>query len=192
MKIGSGRKLVAASAIGGAALALAGPCGAVALTAGAGWQGDTADSAGTPSMNSPATFTVAPGATDVFSLTDALGLKDLFTVTINGGVTAMSTLTSYPTSFNNGLGPEAATAGPAWLDSGTSHLQLQFAPGTYSLSIASNCSSGTCPQAFDDRLDLLNAVPEPAAWAIMLVGFGGIGASIRRRRAAKGAGVALA
>jgi hypothetical protein len=29
-----------------------------------------------------------------------------------------------------------------------------------------------------------NAVPEPAAWALMLVGFGGLGAMLRRRRAA--------
>jgi len=28
----------------------------------------------------------------------------------------------------------------------------------------------------------LSAVPEPATWAVMLVGFGGIGAAIRRRR----------
>ena len=27
------------------------------------------------------------------------------------------------------------------------------------------------------------AVPEPAAWALMLVGFGGVGVAIRRRRA---------
>jgi hypothetical protein len=127
---------------------------------------------------------VAPKTTDVFSLTDAVGLKDLYTVTINGGVTAMSTVTTYPTSFDNTLGPAAATAGPAWTNTGTSHLQLDFAPGTYSLAIASNCSSGACPTTFGDRLDMLTAIPEPATWAVMLVGFGGIGVAMRRRRGA--------
>jgi hypothetical protein len=184
MRLLSARNLVAAAAIGAGAFTFAGPAGAVALTAGSGWQSDTVDSAGVNSLNSPITFTVAPGATDVFSLTDALGLKDVYTVTINGGVTAMSTVTAYPTSFDNTLGPAAAKAGPAWTDSGTSHLQLDFAPGTYSLAIASNCASGACPTTFGDRLDALTAIPEPATWAVMLVGFGGIGSAIRRRRSA--------
>jgi hypothetical protein len=179
------RNLVAATAIGIGALALAGPSGAVALVAGTGWQSDSVSAPGVASDNSPVTFTVAPGTSDVFSLTDALGLKDVYTVTINGGVTAMSTVTSYSTSFDNTVGPAAATAGPAWTDSGTSHLQLDFAPGTYSLSLASDCSSGACPTTFDDRLDMVGIapVPEPATWAVMLVGFGGLGAAIRRRRA---------
>jgi hypothetical protein len=32
--------------------------------------------------------------------------------------------------------------------------------------------------------DAVSAVPEPAGWAMMLVGFGGLGALLRRRRAA--------
>jgi hypothetical protein len=177
---------MAATVVGAGALALAGPSGAVALVAGTGWQSDTVDSAGASSANSPVTFTVAPGATDIFSLTGALGLKDVYTVTINGGATAMSTVTLYPTSFDNTLGPDAATAGPAWIDAGTSHLQLDFAAGTYQLVIASNCASGSCPTQFADRLDTLSSapVPEPATWAVMLTGFGGVGALIRRRRQA--------
>jgi hypothetical protein len=178
---------MAAAAIGIGTVALAGPSGATALIAGTGWQSDTVSAAGIASNASPITFTVAPGTSDIFSLTDGLGLKDLFTVTIGGAVTAMSTVTNYPTSFDNTLGPAAATAGPAWSDSGTSHLQLDFAPGTYSLSIASNCSSSSCPATFDDRLDLANLapVPEPATWAVMLLGFGALGVSMRRRRFAE-------
>lgn len=178
------RKSLMAAAIGAGALAVAGPSGAVALVAGSGWQSDTVSSPGANSLNSPVTFTVAPGAADIFSLTDALGLKDTYTVTIDGGVTAMSTVSSYPTAFDNTLGPAAATAGPAWSSTDTSHLQLDFAPGTYSLAIASNCSSGACPVNFADRLDLASIapVPEPATWAVMMLGFGGMGVSMRRRR----------
>jgi hypothetical protein len=39
-----------------------------------------------------------------------------------------------------------------------------------------NCSSGTCPTP-----DPQSAVPEPATWAMMLLGFAGIGAAMRRR-----------
>lgn len=35
-------------------------------------------------------------------------------------------------------------------------------------------------------INVVAAVPEPATWAMMLIGFGGIGASLRRRRAASG------
>ncbi|MDB5464526.1 MAG: choice-of-anchor family protein [Phenylobacterium sp.] len=37
--------------------------------------------------------------------------------------------------------------------------------------------------AFDVQSDTGSAVPEPATWAMMLVGFGGLGALLRRRRA---------
>lgn len=35
---------------------------------------------------------------------------------------------------------------------------------------------------YDDFTFSLNAVPEPSTWAMMLIGFGGIGYSMRRRR----------
>lgn len=43
-------------------------------------------------------------------------------------------------------------------------------PKDFTLSISPNLTSGA------------GGVPEPAAWALMLLGFGGIGASLRRRR----------
>ena len=33
-----------------------------------------------------------------------------------------------------------------------------------------------------DRSDLTAGVPEPATWALMILGFGGVGALLRRRR----------
>jgi hypothetical protein len=173
-------KGLAAAAASMGALALAGPSHAVALVAGSGWQEDVVNAAGSLSDNSPVTFTVGAGGSDIFSLSDAFTPGDIYTVTVNGAVTAMSTFTSYATSFDNNLGPAAATFAPAWLDNSFSHLQLIFAPGTYSLSITGDCA-GTCPAHFGDRLDVA-AIPEPAVWASMLVGFGLLGGVIRRDR----------
>ena len=41
--------------------------------------------------------------------------------------------------------------------------------------------------AFIDRVALNSAAPEPAAWALMIVGFGSAGAMLRRRRVATAA-----
>lgn len=38
-------------------------------------------------------------------------------------------------------------------------------------------------RAFDPIQDISRAVPEPAAWALMILGFGAVGATLRRRRA---------
>jgi hypothetical protein len=43
--------------------------------------------------------------------------------------------------------------------------------------------SGLPPVALLDGVSLTGGVPEPAAWALMLIGFGGLGATLRRRRA---------
>ena len=41
---------------------------------------------------------------------------------------------------------------------------------------------GLPPIAAIDNVSLTGGVPEPAAWALMLVGFGGLGAALRHRR----------
>ena len=50
--------------------------------------------------------------------------------------------------------------------------------GTYTLTIMGDNSG---PGSLGGTVTI-NAVPEPAAWAMMLIGFGAIGASMRRRR----------
>ena len=47
---------------------------------------------------------------------------------------------------------------------------------------AVSTSTGLPPFALIDNVQL-QAVPEPATWALMLIGFGGMGAVVRRRRA---------
>ncbi len=170
-----------AAAVSLGSLALAGPTQATALIAGTGWQSDQFSGAGAPSNNSPLTFTVAPGGSDIFSLTDAAALGNVYTVTINGAITAMSTTSLYPTSFNNNLGPAAATFASAWLNNTFSHLQLTFGPGTYSLSLTDDCGGSCQASAVGERLDAI-AIPEPATWATMLVGFGALGMAMRKQR----------
>ena len=41
---------------------------------------------------------------------------------------------------------------------------------------------GGAPVNFTLTLDRVDSVPEPATWALMLIGFGSLGAGIRRRR----------
>jgi PEP-CTERM motif len=172
------------------ALMLAGTSQATALVAGSGWQDDVVGTAGAASSSSPVTFTVAAGQTDIFSLTDGFIAGDVYQVTTNGLITAFSSLTSYATAFDNNTGPAAGKYAGAWLNNSFSHLQLDFAPGTYSLVITSTCTSG-CPAHFGDRLDVLNAggggaVPEPAIWTSMLLGFGVMGAAMRNSRRKQG------
>lgn len=63
---------------------------------------------------------------------------------------------------------------------------LSFTPtstGTYSLSFAN--AGGDNLGALLDHVSIDSvAVPEPATWALMLTGFGGLGAMLRRRRTA--------
>ncbi|HEX4181692.1 MAG TPA: PEP-CTERM sorting domain-containing protein [Caulobacteraceae bacterium] len=172
------KKLLVGAVAGAAALAMAAQSSATALLVGTGWQYDQVNSTTTPSENSPLTFTVPTGATYVFSLSDGFIPGDIYTVTASG-MTVFSTFTLYPTTFNNNLGPAAGDFAADWLDASFSHLQLMFAPGTYSLSIGGNCGGG-CPAGVGERLD--NAIPEPAAWLAMVLGFGGIGVAMRRRR----------
>lgn len=84
------------------------------------------------------------------------------------------------------------------------YLQQLLAPGTYQVAITafSNFNLGTVSQwendgTFNGRgtawaFDVLNvdtavnntAVPEPATWAMMVVGFGAVGFAMRRKQAA--------
>ena len=57
-----------------------------------------------------------------------------------------------------------------------------FVAGTNTLSFVS-VNSGGGPAGLQVQVSgMANAVPEPGAWALMIVGFGGIGAALRRRR----------
>ncbi|QDZ09085.1 PEP-CTERM sorting domain-containing protein [Sphingomonas panacisoli] len=76
-------------------------------------------------------------------------------------------------------------AGPATLRS-TLGFSTGLSAGTHTISLQSTRlfapGRGVASQYFDNvSLDVV-AVPEPATWAMMIVGFGLTGASLRRRR----------
>ena len=48
--------------------------------------------------------------------------------------------------------------------------------------LANGTPSGLPPVALLDNVSVRGAVPEPTSWAMMLIGFGGIGFSMRKRR----------
>jgi hypothetical protein len=48
--------------------------------------------------------------------------------------------------------------------------------------LAKGTPGGAPPISFLDGVSLMAAVPEPTSWALMIVGFGAVGATMRRRR----------
>jgi hypothetical protein len=73
------------------------------------------------------------------------------------------------------------------------HFQISFraiSDGSFSLLVGTDSNDNVGPLlesvTLTDGLALapVGIVPEPASWALMIVGFGGVGAILRRRRAA--------
>jgi hypothetical protein len=60
---------------------------------------------------------------------------------------------------------------------------LSYAGGSSFLVIGGGSLPTTATYAFRTYVDSAGSVPEPAAWALMLVGFGATGAMLRRSRA---------
>jgi hypothetical protein len=56
--------------------------------------------------------------------------------------------------------------------------------GTVQVLIGSTNGNTAGPLLDNVRLDISGAVPEPAAWTLMITGFLGVGAALRRRRSA--------
>jgi hypothetical protein len=88
----------------------------------------------------------------------------------------------------------SAPGGPtdAFTDTSTSWQThtYQFTATSASETIAfTGTSTGPNEATAIDNLNLTAAVPEPATWAIVILGFGGLGAMLRRSSARK-AGVA--
>jgi len=184
------KRLVVSGALTGAALALAAPSYATVLIVNTGWQYDQVDAANAASIDSPITFTVPTGATDLFSLSDGFKTGDVYTVTVDGVITSISTLSLYSTPFVNNFGPAASDFAADWLNKGFAHLQLSFGPGTYSLVVKGN-GGGGLPAGVGERLDNgALAIPEPATWLTMLLGFGGLGLAMRDRRSKRSAATA--
>ncbi len=172
--------LVSAAAL--AAVLGAASANAETITAGSGWQYDEATKLNYASSESPWSFTVPTGKEYIFSLTDGFLAGDDYTVTINGFITAPTTYTLYPTTFDNNTGPSASLFASDWKDISFSHLQLTFGSGSYSLVVKDIKDAGL-PAGFGVRVD---AVPEASTWAMLIAGFAGLavaGSRVRRTQA---------
>ena len=150
------------------------------LVLGTGWLSDEVDNTTDPSLGSAFTVTLGAGQAAQFSISDGFLHGDTYTIVLNGVDVFMSQLGVTATPFDNNLGPAAPFYAADWLDPTFSHFALQFGPGSYSFVVTGDCGGG-CPAGFGYRLDSLG-VPEPAAWALMLAGFGLVGATLRSGR----------
>jgi hypothetical protein len=171
------KRLIGAAAIAAASLALVGPASATYIYSGAGWQYVRLYDTNTHPYWK---FTIAPGATGDFRVTEAGPSADQLFLANAGTVVAWSHL--FAGSALGGLGTNGGEL--AWENGGVGHLSYALGPGTYSLSLYSNCAGGCRTPVFVRLDDPPGAVPEPAAWAMMLVGFGGLGSLLRKRRTA--------
>ena len=77
-------------------------------------------------------------------------------------------------------GSPSGTPAATWLNFSTSFVAMSSGPQT--LAFQFNGGGVTAADFGIDRVYLTTAVPEPGTWAMMLLGFGAIGAAMRRRR----------
>jgi hypothetical protein len=117
-------------------------------------------------------FTISDSASGIYSVN--VGTSSDGVTFTSGTLTDVLTSTVYDlvvTDFGLGM-----RLGPPF--TGT----VSLAPGDYRLVVNGTATSGG---SFDGTVTILAAVPEPATWAMMLLGFGAIGLSMRKRRGSR-------
>jgi hypothetical protein len=125
----------------------------------------------------------------------------------DNGTAAVTTGATTPVGGGFSVGVDSFSIGALHLGPGTYYLWLQNAfikngdPLFWDINNGPSAASWAFDGAFNGSLNgavvpgtnsesfqiLGGAAPEPATWAMMLAGFGGIGAAIRRGRKARGA-----
>ena len=115
---------------------------------------------------------------DIFDVSFIWGSVDAFNTLefIDAGGVALATFTGSDI-FNPANGSQ--------LDPNLNPLVRFNLSGAHVASVAGLRLSSTS-NAFETDNFTINAVPEPATWAMMLVGFGAVGFGMRRRRKFKG------
>jgi PEP-CTERM motif len=141
----------------------------IVLTPGSGWHefkfGDVGDA-----FADDFEFTLT--SSSVFKITDAYFDGDQFALSGDGGATYADTSTPVNDGTYVGTDWDAAFASPKF-----SSFSILLGPGSYDVIgkvLASPYGSGGA------AVELAGA-PEPAAWALMILGFGVIGGALRRQ-----------
>jgi len=163
------------------AVALAAPAYALADTPileNSGWQNDQIDFADTPSEGSSWTFTVADNA--VFSVLDGYIVGDVYKLFDSVSSTLLATGTFTPGSFSD-VQASADYFGGLWTDASYSRIAYNVGPGSYSFTVTGD-GAGGLSAGFGVRLDSASGAPEASTWAMMLIGFAGMGATLRSAR----------
>jgi hypothetical protein len=100
-------------------------------------------------------------------------------------VASASDLAADSSFSNNPIGVSAARLNTGVLQGGVVKAGNFSGRGTYSMNLSWNAGGGTIvfPNSWDFKLGLgtITGVPEPSAWATMILGLGLIGAALRRR-----------
>jgi hypothetical protein len=129
----------------------------------------------------PIDFTFTLTSTRVLRVTDGYNDGDQFTVTINGS----NSDTSLPIFTGNNIFDDwtSVFTDPS-IGHTYSHAAYVLGAGSYDVTgfaIQSPFFGGAAAIELG-AVDSLSGTPEPATWAMMLVGFGGLGAMLRRAR----------
>ena len=175
------RKLVLALS-GAAALAFAsGAQAAVTLTAGSctfqSCNASTVDQSTTISFNDAA---LANSFNESFSFVNTVaGLYSITFGSSSGSVDILTATLTGPGGAINLAGP----SGPDNIVNEQFSLEpINLAAGSYTFR-TTGTRQGNGAGSVGGTLTVSAAVPEPATWALMLMGFGAVGFSMRRRRA---------
>jgi hypothetical protein len=176
--------LGAASAAGAASFVepwTTSPSGAISVTIGDNGLGVDGGSTDAVNGNSTHTFDASTGIfTDTFDFFLPTGLAGASAITTLSGV-AVNDLNFTGITFNSTAGTTSTGGGVS-----TAHVGLQpiVFGGPQQLVIT---GTGGSAATFGGNVSFVltpAGVPEPASWALMIVGFGSAGALLRRRRAA--------
>jgi hypothetical protein len=127
-----------------------------------------------------ASATVAAGTTD--PLIDNFRYADVAPLTLQAGTYFIGA------TWLSGDDPNVFTGDPGTV---TTVPQISYDAAAYASGgvLADPTSIVTAAQGYFGPNLLISSVPEPATWAMMVIGFGGLGAALRsRRRSARAAG----
>ncbi len=184
-----GKTFLAATAVAGIVLSAQAALAGEVLVEGLGLWG-----AGTPTTPYSAagkSFTYSFDLTNPYSYTspkigasETLDYSD-FIYSLNGTpvATPLKSLEFYTVALGGGLNLNFATDSVSIYGADIGSAGTLASPALYSTTEAINGTISPSDATGSSFLTVTNAnVPEPSAWALMLIGVGGLGAALRKRR----------
>jgi len=130
-----------------------------------------------------------PGAATVFTADGSLLTNLTFTILSGFSAAEFNLENGDPSSFLVTLTDSGGDTFSETLSklNGSNIFNILAPAGTTYTSATFTSTGGGFADLKQLRVTLATAVPEPATWAMILLGFGGIGMAMRRRRSGRGA-----